>query len=49
MLPAILDIQASGASLRGIAAELTARGIPAPRGGAWAAIQVSCILARQAA
>lgn len=49
VLPAILDIQASGASLRGIAAELTARGIPAPRGGAWAAIQVSRILARQAA
>jgi DNA invertase Pin-like site-specific DNA recombinase len=49
VLPAILDIKTSGASLRGIAAELTARGIPAPRGGAWSAIQVSRIVARQAA
>lgn len=48
VLPAIDDIKASGkTSLRAIAVELTARGIPAPKGGQWAAIQVSRVLARQ--
>lgn len=34
MLPVIRELRAGGTSLRKIAAELTARGIPAPRGGA---------------
>ncbi len=39
--PIIADIRAGGAaSLRQIAAELNERGIPAPRGGAWSAVQV---------
>ncbi len=40
VLPLIKELKAGGASLRKIAAELTARGIPAPRGGPWAAVQV---------
>lgn len=46
VLPVIEDIRAGGTSLRGIAAELTARGIPAPRGGEWSAVQVSRVLDR---
>lgn len=41
VLPVIEAIRAGGASLREIAAELTNRGIPAPRGGKWSAVQVS--------
>ncbi|MDN3566015.1 recombinase family protein [Paeniroseomonas aquatica] len=41
VLPVIRELQASGLSLRGIAAELAKRGIPTPRGGAWTAAQVS--------
>lgn len=46
--PVILELQASGASLRSVAAELTARGIPAPRGGGWSAVQVKRVLERAA-
>jgi hypothetical protein len=44
----IAVIQANGAtSLRAVAAELTRRGIPTPRGtGAWQAVQVQRLLAR---
>lgn len=43
--PIAREIQTAGVSLHGVAAELTARGIPAPRGGAWSAGQVRRILA----
>jgi DNA invertase Pin-like site-specific DNA recombinase len=46
VLPVIDDIRAGGASLRGIATELTSRGIPAPRGGNWSAVQVKRVLER---
>lgn len=42
--PMVREIQTSGASLHSVAAELTARGIPAPRGGAWRAVQVRRVL-----
>jgi DNA invertase Pin-like site-specific DNA recombinase len=46
--PIIDDIQAGGAiSLREIAAELDARGIPTARGGTWSAIQVQRVVTRQ--
>lgn len=41
MAPLIHEIRAKGASLRRIAAELNAKGIPAPRGGLWTAASVS--------
>lgn len=45
--PIIKDIRAAGAtSLRDIADELNARGIPAPRGGTWGAVQVSRTISR---
>jgi DNA invertase Pin-like site-specific DNA recombinase len=45
--PIIADIEAAGAvSLRQIAAELNARGVPTPRGGLWAAAQVRRVLER---
>lgn len=44
-LPAIETIRASGiTSLRAIARELTARGIPTARGGAWTAVQVGSLI-----
>jgi DNA invertase Pin-like site-specific DNA recombinase len=46
MLPVIQPLRATGASLRAIANELNARGIPTARGGAWAATQVADILRR---
>jgi Recombinase len=46
--PVVRELQAAGLSLRGIAADLTARGIPTPQGGAWSAVQVSRVLARAA-
>jgi hypothetical protein len=48
VLPAIRELQAAGVtSLRAIAAELTQRGIPTPRGtGAWQAVQVQRVLDR---
>lgn len=42
--PIARDLQAAGNSLRAIAAELTSRGIPTPRGGEWRAIQIKRIL-----
>ncbi len=46
LAPIIADIRAAGVvSLRAIAADLNRRGIPAPRGGAWSAVQVKRILA----
>lgn len=48
--PILADIRASGASsLREIASVLNERNIPTPRGGIWSAVQVSRVLARQAA
>jgi DNA invertase Pin-like site-specific DNA recombinase len=48
--PIIARIQAAGAtSLRAIAAELDARGIPAPRGGRWSATAVMRVTGGQAA
>ena len=48
LAPMIRDLQAGGASLRQVAAELTARGIPAARGGEWTSVQVQRVLARAA-
>jgi DNA invertase Pin-like site-specific DNA recombinase len=46
VLPAIVEIQGKGVTtLRGIAAELNAREIDAPRGGHWSAVQVQRVLA----
>jgi DNA invertase Pin-like site-specific DNA recombinase len=45
LLPTIAQIQAAGASnLRQIAAELNSRGIAAPRGGEWSAVQVQRVI-----
>ncbi|WP_337251838.1 recombinase family protein [Sinorhizobium americanum] len=44
--PIARELQAGGASLRTIAAELTSRGIPTPRGGNWSAAQVKRVLQR---
>jgi DNA invertase Pin-like site-specific DNA recombinase len=45
LAPTIKELQAGGAeSLRGIAAALDERGIPAARGGNWSAVQVSRLL-----
>lgn len=45
----LAEIRAGGTtSLRGTAAALNARGIPAARGGEWSAVQVSQVLARVA-
>ncbi len=46
LMPIIEGLRAEGAtSLRQIASALTAQGIPAPRGGAWQAVQVQRVLA----
>lgn len=42
----VLALRESGISQRGIAAELNALGIAAPRGGAWSLVQVQRLLAR---
>jgi hypothetical protein len=43
----VKELKAAGCvSLRVIAAELDARGIPAARGGKWSAVQVSRLLER---
>ena len=47
MLPVIREIRATGASLRGTAAALNARGIATARGGTWTAVQVTDILNRE--
>ena len=45
VLPVIAEIQGQGIStLRGIAAELNAREVDAPRGGQWSAVQVLRVL-----
>lgn len=45
--PVIREIKAGGiASLRGVAAELNARGVRTARAGRWAATQVGAVLAR---
>ncbi|MFC0805461.1 recombinase family protein [Ensifer sp. P24N7] len=44
--PIARELQARGASLRTIAAELTSRSIPAPRGGQWSAVQIKRVLDR---
>ncbi len=45
--PTIAEIQSAGAtSLRQIARELNARGIPAPRRGQWSAVQVKRVISR---
>jgi DNA invertase Pin-like site-specific DNA recombinase len=44
--PVIRELQASGASLRDVAAELNKRGIEAPRGGTWTAVQVKRVVDR---
>lgn len=46
--PLIRELQANGVSLRGVATELNARGVPTPRGGEWTAVQVSRIMSRVA-
>lgn len=47
--PTIRELQASGASLREIAAALNARKIPTARGGEWSAVQVKRVLDRASA
>jgi DNA invertase Pin-like site-specific DNA recombinase len=45
LAPTIQELQAAGcASLRALAAGLEERGIPAPRGGKWSAVQVARLL-----
>jgi DNA invertase Pin-like site-specific DNA recombinase len=46
-LPHILPMRQEGKSLRAIARELTARGVPTARGGQWYAVQVGDILRRR--
>jgi DNA invertase Pin-like site-specific DNA recombinase len=47
VVPIIHQVKASGAtSLRAVAAALTARGIPTPRGREWSAPQVANVLKR---
>ena len=48
VLPLIREMQGRGASMRTIAEELNARNVRTARGGVWAAMQVSRILARSA-
>jgi DNA invertase Pin-like site-specific DNA recombinase len=45
-LPVIKPLYEQGLSLRAIARELAARGVPTARGGQWSAVQVSDILRR---
>jgi DNA invertase Pin-like site-specific DNA recombinase len=46
LVPVIRSIQAGGASLRQVSAELTRRGITTARGGRWSAVQVRRVLGR---
>jgi hypothetical protein len=48
VLPVIKPLLDGGLSLRAIARELTARGVPTARGGQWQAVQVSDIVKRSA-
>ena len=46
VLPIVRELQAAGVvTLRGIADALNAQGLPAPRGGSWAPVQVRRVLA----
>lgn len=45
----MVELRAQGMTLRGIVAELNARGVPTKRGGAWQACTVGKILARASA
>jgi DNA invertase Pin-like site-specific DNA recombinase len=47
LVPVIRGMQAGGASLRQVAAELTRRGLTAAQGGSWSAIQVKRVLERR--
>lgn len=46
LMPILHELQVRGESLRGMARALTERGIPAPRGGAWSAVQIQRALGR---
>ena len=46
-LPVIKPLYEQGVSMRAIARELAARGVPTARGGQWSAVQVSDILRRR--
>jgi DNA invertase Pin-like site-specific DNA recombinase len=47
--PVVAEIRTSGhTSLRAIAAELNARGIPSPRGGEWSSVAVMRLIGREA-
>lgn len=46
LAPMVKELESQGHSLRAIARELTVRGIPTSRGGAWTATQVQRLLAR---
>jgi DNA invertase Pin-like site-specific DNA recombinase len=46
VLPRVLELQAAGASLGGVAAALQAEGVPTPRGGDWTATAVRRVLVR---
>lgn len=48
VLPIIRELQAKGASIRAVAAELNDRNVKTARGGSWTAVQVSRILDRAA-
>jgi DNA invertase Pin-like site-specific DNA recombinase len=48
VLPVIKPLLEAGLSLRAIARELVARGVPTARGGQWSAVQVSDIVKRSA-
>jgi DNA invertase Pin-like site-specific DNA recombinase len=49
LVPTILELQASGASLREVAKQLTEKGIAAARGGEWNAAGVKRVIDRVAA
>jgi DNA invertase Pin-like site-specific DNA recombinase len=44
--PMITEMQGQGLSLRAIARDFTAKGIPTPRGGPWTSVQIARVLAR---
>src|SRR4051794_15109051 len=49
VMPVVAEIRTAGhRSLRAIAAELNARGIPSPRGGEWSSVAVMRLLDREA-
>jgi DNA invertase Pin-like site-specific DNA recombinase len=48
LAPVVRDLEAKGYSLRGMAAELTKRKVPTPRGGRWSAQTVKMVVGRLA-